>query len=140
MWIGAAPDLLDRLEQVIRPLQREIRRLDRDQEVRRGDERIDRQEPECRRCVDDDVLEVVNDALESILQPEVAVDVPQEFALELGQVDAGRDDREVLVARLADGVLDRLVLLYQDLVDRRLDLLRVEERESCGSRSMRRVS
>ena len=53
--VRAAPHLLDRLEQVVGALEREIRRLDRDQQVRRRHQRIDRQQPERRRTVDDDV-------------------------------------------------------------------------------------
>ena len=52
---GRAPDLLDRLEQVVGALEREVRRLDRNQQVRRRDQRVDRQQAERRRAVDDDV-------------------------------------------------------------------------------------
>src|SRR5687767_3053538 len=58
LGVRALPDLFDGLEQIVGALEREVRGLDRDQQVRRGDQRVDGQQTERRRAVDDDVLEV----------------------------------------------------------------------------------
>src|SRR5215203_623152 len=48
--------LLESLEQVVGAFEREVRRLDRNQEMRGGDQRIDGEQAQRWRTVDDDVL------------------------------------------------------------------------------------
>src|SRR4051812_37488539 len=57
--IRAGADLLDRLEEVVRAFQREIARLHRDEKVRRRDERVDGDQAERGRGVDDDEVVAV---------------------------------------------------------------------------------
>ena len=58
LGVRALPHLLDGLEQVVGAFEREVRRLDRDQQMRRGDQRVDGQQAERRRAIDHDVLEL----------------------------------------------------------------------------------
>src|SRR5688500_13671118 len=78
---------LDRLQQVVGALEREIRRLNRDQQMRRRNERVDRQQAEGRRTVDHDVWVQLPHWLELVLQAEVRIDLTDELRLELCQRD-----------------------------------------------------
>ena len=96
--IGAGPDLLVGIEQVVGALEREVGRLDRDEEVRRRDERVDGQDAQGRRRVDHDVVVALPDARQLVLEAEVAVELPDQLGLRLGQRDPGAQDVEILVA------------------------------------------
>src|SRR5580765_5117289 len=61
----------------------------------------------------------------------MTVDIADELALEFREIDARRDEIEVLDVGRVDRVGERLVLIDQCLVDRALNLLGVEEREAC---------
>ena len=95
--IRPALDLLDRFEEVVCPLEREVRGLDRNQDVRRSDERVHRDHAERGRRVDEDrvVLPRLAHDLELVLQPEVPVELTEELRLDLRERDAGRRDREL---------------------------------------------
>src|SRR6516225_186405 len=54
--VGSGPDLLVRLKKIVRALESEVRRLDPYEEVRRRDERVDRENTEGRGGVDHHVL------------------------------------------------------------------------------------
>src|SRR5204863_10101396 len=70
--------LFDSLEQIVGAFEREVRRLDWDQQVRRRDQRVDGQQAERRRAVDDDVLELPVQGRELVLQPEWRVELPDQ--------------------------------------------------------------
>src|SRR5205085_5356324 len=89
-------DLLDRLEQVLRPFEREIGGLDRYDQVRGGDERVDRDEAERRRRVDDDEVVVRPQRIEPILEAKRSVELSDELRLELCERDTRGQDGEVL--------------------------------------------
>src|SRR3954465_11968046 len=71
--IGARTNFFNRLEQIVRAFEREVRRLDWNEQMRRGDERVHRQQSQRRRAVDDDVGIVGPNWLEPIFQPEMRV-------------------------------------------------------------------
>ena len=93
--VGAALDLLDRLEQVVRSLEREVRRLDRDEDVGRRDEGVDGDHAQRRGRVDED--RVVGGrrsvpVLQLVLEPEEPVDLPDQLRLDLRDGDPRRGD------------------------------------------------
>ena len=96
--IGPRLDLVDRLEEVVGALQGEVGGLDRDQDMRRGDHRVDRDHPEGRRRVDEDRVVPAADAVDLVAQAEVPVDLTEQLRLDLGQRDTRRGDVEVLEA------------------------------------------
>src|SRR3954463_3264378 len=93
--IRPGANLLDRLQQIVRALEREIRRLDRNEEVRRGDERVHGEQAERRRTVDDDIRVLRLDRLEAILQPEMRIELAHELRFELGEGNARRSYEQV---------------------------------------------
>jgi hypothetical protein len=72
--------------------------------VGRGDERVDRQQPEGRRTVDHDVSELSLQLVDLVLEAEVRVHLPYQPRLELGQPDPCRSDRQVREACRLDDV------------------------------------
>ena len=105
--IGPRPDLFDRLQEVVGALEREVARLDRDQQVGGRDQRVDGDETERGRRVDHDELVSIGHEVEAILQPEVRVDLADELRLELGQGDPRRRHVEVGDGRRRDHVAER---------------------------------
>ena len=85
--VGPRLDLVDRLEQVVGALEGEVGRLDRDQDVRRGDHRVDRDHPERGRGVDEHGVVGVTDFLDLVAQAEMPVDLARELGLDLGERD-----------------------------------------------------
>ena len=124
--IRARLDLLDRLEQIVRPFQREVRRLDGDENVRRRDQRVHGDHSERRRRVDEDVVVLLTGVLHLVLQPEWAVEIADQLRLELGERDARRSEPEVRNPRRDDCILELDLLGDQDVVHRSHDLPRVD--------------
>ena len=83
---------LDRLEKIVGSFQREVARLDRDQDVRCGHHGIDRDDAQRRGCVDDDELVASPNPLDLVLEPVIAIQLPQQLGLDLGQGDRRRGD------------------------------------------------
>ena len=63
---------LDGLEQLAEALQRVVLRLDRDEHLRAGDQRVQREQPERGRAVDEDVVEALLARLRGRADPRVA--------------------------------------------------------------------
>ncbi len=78
--------------------QREVLGLHRHDHARRRDERVDRQQPERRRRVDQDVVVVVLDRRERLLERALAADLARQRHVGAGEVD--RRDGDVDLARL----------------------------------------
>ena len=98
--IRTLSDLLDRLEQIVCSFEREVGRLNRNQQVRRGHQGVDRQQPESRRTVDDDVsVLALPQLVDLVLQSEVRVQLSHQSRLELGEADPRRGDEQVLKRR-----------------------------------------
>ena len=91
--IRARADPIDRLEQVVGALEREVARLHRNQQVRRRDERVHRDEAERGRRVDDDELVAVLHGREPVLQPVVRVDLAHELRLRAWRARCARAPR-----------------------------------------------
>jgi hypothetical protein len=56
----------------------------------RRDKRVDRQEAQGWRAVDDDMPEMTQDRVQAILEPIVRVDLPDQLGLQLCQRNTGR--------------------------------------------------
>ena len=128
---GIRPDLHlpHRLEQVVRAFEREVGRLDRHHEMRGRDERVDRQQPQRRRAVDDDVGVVGFERGELFLETEVRVEFSHQLGLELGQRDARRRNAEMrLVGRADDGRQRGAAIAGHRLEHVRADRRHVEKR------------
>jgi hypothetical protein len=95
----------------------------------RGHQRVDRQQAQRGWTVDDDVGELILDALQAVLEPEVGVELADQFRLELGQGDSRGGDLEVrdwtLHQHLPDGML-----VGDDVVQAGTHLADVQERHS----------
>ena len=97
-------DLVDRLQEVIGALEREVRGLDRDQDVGRRDHGVDRDHSERRRRIDDDRVVPLAGPVQLVPQAEVAVDLTQELGLDFRQRDPGGGHVQVLHRGLYDDV------------------------------------
>ena len=128
--IRPLPHLLDRLEQVVRPLEREVRRLDRDQEMRRRDQRVDRQQAERRRTVDDDVRVLAVERLDLVLQSEVRVELAHQPRLELREADPRRRDEQVGDRRRPDDVRELARRFGNRVVGAPRDRAEIEKRNA----------
>ena len=120
LWVEAVARQFDHLHRLLDALQREVLRLGGDQRLIGGYQRVDRQQPERRRAVDQDHLVVAAGVGESPPERQLATDLAAEHQLRLGQAQVGRDD--VLVDRL-----DRLRAARQHVGDRRLHVRRQVE-------------
>ena len=83
---------LDDLERLLDALEREVLRLAAEQGVVGGDERVDGQEAERGRAVDEDDVVVVTDAGERLAQRQLAAELAGERQLGLGEAEVGGDD------------------------------------------------
>ncbi len=86
------PDRVDDLDQVVEALHRVVLRLDRDDHAGRRDQAVDRQQPEVRRAIDEDVVVGGDLALERLAQDLLATERGEQLALGRREVDVrGRD-------------------------------------------------
>ena len=112
-------DQLDVVEQLAQPFQRVVLALDRDEHLVAGDERVDREQAERRRAVDEDVVDLPAVRGDGPAQPVLAGDDRDELDLGAGEVDGGRHGPQI--RRLLDrhrNLLQRRPV-DQHLVDRR---------------------
>ena len=112
---------LQRVLELDEPAQREVLGLDRHDHAGRGDERVDRQQAERRRRVDQDVVVALRDVRERLLQRALAADLARERHVGAGQVD--RRDGDVDLA-LGDHLADRGAV-HEHVEHRPLDRVRV---------------
>ena len=106
----------------IRPAHRQILALHGDDHLVRGRQRVDRQQPEARRRVDEDEVVVLVDRLERLLQRALAADLRRHRDLGAGEVDRGAGDVDLA---LADHLADRDVM-HQHVVHRLLERVGVD--------------
>src|SRR5207248_8707452 len=99
------------------PLQRVVLALDRDQHLLRRDERVDRQQAERRRAVDEDVVVLHGTRLDRAGQPGLPGHHGDQLDLRTGEVDRRRYAGEVrdAVDRLGD--IDERRALDEAVVD-----------------------
>ena len=88
-------DLLETIEKVIRALEGEVARLDRNQEVSGRYQSVDRDQSEGWRRIDHDELVLVSYRLEGVLELEVPVDLPHQLGLDLCEGDPRRRQVQV---------------------------------------------
>jgi hypothetical protein len=113
---------VDVAQQLAEALQRVVLALDRDQHLVRRDERVDRQQPERRRAVDEHVIHVElveRRRREGLPQPVLPGHHADELDLCAGQVDGGRDAEQVRRCRALGRGLRQPDLAQQGLVHRR---------------------
>jgi hypothetical protein len=112
-------DEADVVEQLTEPFEGVVLALDGDDELLRGRERVDREEPERGRTVEED--EVVGAGGSKRLQRPAKPKLPGELAdqldLSAGQVDRRRDREQAPNPGGDDGILDRRPLVGQDVID-----------------------
>ena len=96
--VEAVARQLDDLHRLLDALQREVLRLGGDQRMVGGDERVDRQQAQRRRAVDQDHVVVVAEPRQRASQRQLAAHLAAEHQLRLGEAEVGGDD--VLVDRL----------------------------------------
>ena len=114
-------DHRQRVLELDEPAERQILALDWNDDPVRGDERVDRQQPERRRRVDEDVVVLRLDADERLLERTLAADHRRERELGAGKVDRGNGDVHL---GDTDDLLDRK-LVDEHVEHRALDLVRV---------------
>src|SRR6185369_6074259 len=120
---------LDRLQQIVCTFECEVRRLDRNQHVRSRDEGVHGDQAERRRCVDNDDVVMLSKRLETIFEPERRVEIAYELRLEFCQIDARRNDVQVLHRCLVNGFFHRRLAVHHQLVDRTLDRTWIKKRD-----------
>src|SRR5215471_15019539 len=126
--VGPGLDLVDRLQQIVRALQREVGGLDGNQDVSRGDHGVDRDHAEGRRRVDENGVVGPPDRIDLVPESEVAVDLPQELGFDLGERDPRGRDVQSGKARRPQDVLERDRRVGQNVEHRFLDRSAIEIR------------
>ena len=91
IWVERLPDLADGVHQLRHALEGQVLRLDRDQHRIRGDQGVQRDQPERGRAVDQDVVVLVAAGVEQRAHPVLALGLINQFNLDADQV-AGRGD------------------------------------------------
>ena len=120
--LGVDPlgDQLDRLQQLAHAVQRQEVRLERDVDFVHGGQRVDREDAQRRRAIEDEVVErptvPLGVTLHLLAELDLAAGHAGQFQLDGGQVDVGGTDPEVLACLLTD-VCERSVL-DEDVVHR----------------------
>ncbi len=123
--MGRSLDLVDGLEKIVGPLEREVRGLDGHQHVGRRHQRIDREQPKGRRRVDDDRVEVGLEGLDGVLEPIGGVEFTGDVDLELGHGDPGRRHPKVFLGRRHDDIVKPRGR-PQDVVHVAVDLVQID--------------
>ena len=111
------------LEEQAETLEGEVLALERDDDEIRRNEAVESEQAEGRRAVDEDVVEPVCQGREGTLEEVLPVVFVHQLHGGTGEIDAGRNDREIGNGALLDGGVWR-DLAHDELVDSRLILLR----------------
>ena len=91
--VERAAHAAQRGDEIGEPLEREVFAVERNQHGVGGDERVEREQPERRRRVDEDEVEAVAERVEHEAQPRLAVRQRDELDFGAGEVAIGRDER-----------------------------------------------
>src|SRR3954451_18860728 len=115
-------DHRERVLELDEPAQREVLALHRDDDTVGGGERVDRQQPERRRRVDEDEVVAVAHRRQRLLERALATDHRRERELRAGEVDRRHGERHLaLLDHLVDGDP-----VHEHVEHRALDLVRVQ--------------
>src|ERR1700722_13332593 len=126
--LGAQPagDLVDGLHQQRDAAQREVLALERDEHAVRAGKRVHRQQAQRRLAVDEDDVVVRYHRLQRAAKDELTADLVHELDLGAGQVDVARQQVHALDAGLHDHVMGGDTALHQQVVDGRVQLVRLD--------------
>ena len=92
----------------------------------RDGERVDREQAQRGLAVDEDVVVLLQDRSQHPGQGHLAGDLGDQLDLGRGQVDVGRQQVQARDVRLDPDVLDGHVGVHQDVVDRQVEVVRVD--------------
>ena len=92
-------DAAHRADEIGEPFEREVLAVQRNQHGVGGDERVERQQAERRRAVDEDVVEVVAHRREQRAQPFFARGERDQFDFGAGEIAVGGDQRQAVDRR-----------------------------------------
>ena len=81
-------------DEIGEPFEREVFAIERNQDGVRGDERVEREQAERRRRVDEDVVEARAERVEHVAQAMLAMRQRDELDFGAGQIAIGGDERE----------------------------------------------
>ena len=135
--LGVEPvdDLVDRVGQQGDAAQREVLALQRDDDAVGGGERVDGEQPEGGRAVDEDEVVALAQRVEDALEGLLAGDLADELHLGGRQVDVGRHEVHAGHIGRQDDVVDVVLGAQQQVVDAPLEGVRVHS-EAEGGRSL----
>ena len=88
-------DQVDRLQQLRQPVQRQEVGLERDEDLGRRAEGVERQDAQRRRAVHQDVVELLGVGVELVAEDHLAADGAEQLELGAGQVDVAAADGQV---------------------------------------------
>ncbi len=115
--VEVSPDQVDVAQQLSQALQRVVLALDRDQDLLARDERVDRQQAQGRRAVDEDVVQRLLVRRDRPLEPALTCDQRDQFDLRTGEVDGrGRTEQAFDIGDRLDHFRERPAL-DQHVVD-----------------------
>ena len=120
------PDRVDDLDQVVEALHRVVLRLDRDDDAVRRDEAVDGQQAEVRRAIDQDVVVVVDLAVERLAQDLLATERGEQLALGRREIDVRRRDVDAGGLRREDDFAEGRSTVRQDVRHRSFDGVEVD--------------
>ena len=92
-------DAAQRRDEIGEPLEREVFAVERNQHGVGGDERVEREQAERRRRVDEDVVEAVAQRLEEMAQAPLAIGQRDELDFRAGEIAVGGNEPEILDRR-----------------------------------------
>src|SRR5437899_2065880 len=123
---------LDDLEERRHALERVVLRLHGDDHPVRGDEGVQREEPERRRAIDQHVVIAVDDlASELVAEGHLAPDGIEKLDLGCRELQRTRRDVDVLGLRRVDDRVQGHVRVDEDLGDRSFDRVEIEAQPQC---------
>ena len=93
---SARADAAQRGDEIGEPLEREVLAVERNEHGVGGDERVQREQPERRRRVDEDEVEAIAQRLEQVAQTALAIRERDELDLRAGEIAIGGNQRQVL--------------------------------------------
>ena len=94
--IHRAADAAQRGDEIGEPFEREVLAVERNEHGVGGDERVEREESERRRRVDEDEVEAIAQRLEQIAQAALAIRQVDELDFRAGEIAIGGNEPQVL--------------------------------------------
>jgi hypothetical protein len=130
------PDHVDDLDEIVQTLHRVVLGLDGDDDVVGGNQAVDRQEPEVRRAIDQDVVVRVDVVFQRVTQDLLTPERSEQLTLRAGEIDVGGCDIDAGGLGGADDVGERRAAIGQDVRHRALNRIEIDA-ESGGQVGLR---